>query len=139
MTATAEASAGKYRFYDAFSVSAIYQPLTMGLPAHVYMLRYLLIPQCTYIAIATMCTTGYTLTLPPTREPTFASSIPDSYLSGATIGDAELTPVSCGGKLLWIGNATCIIELNGIRFMTDPNFLHQGKGPRILKSPNNVR
>jgi len=26
----------------------------------------------------------------------------------------------------WIGNATAIYELNGVRIMTDPNFLHQG-------------
>ncbi|RUS18806.1 hypothetical protein BC937DRAFT_88319 [Endogone sp. FLAS-F59071] len=40
------------------------------------------------------------------------------------------------GTLQWVGNATCIIEWRGIRFMTDPNFLHQGDhvhlGPGIM-------
>ena len=70
----------------------------------------------------------HTLTLPSTRQSAFQDSLPDGAftdypLSGAPA--ASETPY--GGKLLWVGNATCVLELNGIRFLTDPNFLHKGQ------------
>ena len=62
-----------------------------------------------------------TLNLPAERLPTFnGSTSTDPKMSGDPI------PGSRGGKVKWIGNATCIIEYKNIRFMTDPNFLHQG-------------
>ncbi len=71
----------------------------------------------------------YTLSLPPSRQPTFAGSLEDGTLSSTPVlnsQNVEPTPTPFGGKLLWVGNATCIIEVDGLRFMTDPNFLHQG-------------
>ncbi|KAI0074962.1 Metallo-hydrolase/oxidoreductase [Panus rudis PR-1116 ss-1] len=66
-----------------------------------------------------------TLTLPPSRPKTFYGSILDGPLSCKSSSNSSVeTPF--GGKLVWVGNATCIIEHECIRFMTDPNFLHQG-------------
>jgi hypothetical protein len=65
------------------------------------------------------------LTLPPKRLATFSGSPEDN----STISGDPL-PGSHGGKVKWIGNATCIVEYRDIRFMTDPNFLHQGFTPR---------
>ena len=69
---------------------------------------------------------NFTLTLPALREPCFDVSQEDAPLSGYAKSDTKTVSTPFGGKLLWVGNATCIIEFNGIRFMTDPNFLHQG-------------
>lgn len=68
-----------------------------------------------------------TLILPDVREPCFDASLPDSPLGGYTKSQEKPVTTPFGGKLLWVGNATCILEVDGIRFMTDPNFLHQGK------------
>ena len=70
-----------------------------------------------------------TLTLPSTREPTFEASVEDEPLTGHPQAAPDSAPSISpfGGKLLWVGNATCIIEFDGIRFMTDPNFLHAGE------------
>ncbi|KIP06568.1 hypothetical protein PHLGIDRAFT_452638 [Phlebiopsis gigantea 11061_1 CR5-6] len=68
-----------------------------------------------------------TLTIPgAAREPCFDASKEDAPLSGYVKSNEKPVTTPFGGKLLWVGNATCIIEFNGIRFMTDPNFLHQG-------------
>ena len=70
-------------------------------------------------------TTNFTLTLPASRGPCFDISLEDAPLSYAKSSEKPvITPF--GGKLLWVGNATVIIEFNGIRLMTDPNFLHKG-------------
>lgn len=69
---------------------------------------------------------AHTLTLPAMRKPAFHDSLNDGPLTGYPKSEA-LSSTPYGGMLLWIGNATCVIELNGIRFMTDPNFLHQGQ------------
>lgn len=66
------------------------------------------------------------LSLSSTREPAFDASLHDLPLSGPASNEASLSSTPFGGKLLWVGNATCIIEYEDIRFMTDPNFLHQG-------------
>ncbi|EKM52465.1 uncharacterized protein PHACADRAFT_260891 [Phanerochaete carnosa HHB-10118-sp] len=73
-----------------------------------------------------MSAASFTLTLLPTREPCFDESLPDDPLTGYAKSDSVPVNTPFGGKLLWVGNATCVIEVNGIRFMTDPNFLHQG-------------
>ena len=70
---------------------------------------------------------AFTLTIPSApREPCFDTSKADAPLSGYAKSNEKPVTTPFGGKLLWVGNATCIIEFNGIRFMTDPNFLHQG-------------
>ena len=68
----------------------------------------------------------FTLALPAIREPCFDASQEDAPLTGYAKSEAKPVITPLGGKLLWVGNATCVIELDGIRFMTDPNFLHQG-------------
>ncbi|GJE89087.1 metallo-hydrolase/oxidoreductase [Phanerochaete sordida] len=73
-----------------------------------------------------MSAATFTLTLPDSREPCFNQSLGDAPLTGFAKSSCEAVNTPFGGKLLWVGNATCIIEFNGIRFMTDPNFLHQG-------------
>lgn len=67
-----------------------------------------------------------TLALPDVRESCFDSSLSDSPLGGYVKSQEKVVATPFGGKLLWVGNATCILEVDGIRFMTDPNFLHQG-------------
>jgi len=73
-----------------------------------------------------------TLTLPSERLPTFG----DSTVKDPSLTATEPLPGAKGGKVKWIGNATCIIEYGGIRFMTDPNFLHQGifQGESLTKA-----
>lgn len=78
-----------------------------------------------------MSATTFTLTLPTAREPCFDESLADAPLAGYAKSDSKPVSTPFGGKLLWVGNATCIIEFNGIRFMTDPNFLHQGTHFRL--------
>ncbi|EKM52466.1 uncharacterized protein PHACADRAFT_198525 [Phanerochaete carnosa HHB-10118-sp] len=73
-----------------------------------------------------MSAANLTHTLPTTRELCFDQSLPDAPLTGYAKSGSAAVNTPFGGKLLWVGNATCIIEFNGIRFMTDPNFLHQG-------------
>lgn len=65
--------------------------------------------------------------LPLARQATFDKSLSDVPLSSYTskIGSLEIVN-ALGANLLWVGNATCILEYRNIRFMTDPNFLHQG-------------
>lgn len=70
-------------------------------------------------------TTPMALMLSSVRQPAFDASLEDGPLSHHTSTETIGTPF--GGKLLWVGNATCVIEYEDIRFMTDPNFLHQGK------------
>ena len=43
------------------------------------------------------------------------------------LGRIDPEPSSSTGSLTFIGTATVIVELGGFRFMTDPNFLHQGE------------
>jgi len=66
-----------------------------------------------------------TLTLPTERLPTFTGS-PSKE---PPLKNADPVPGLRGGKVKWIGNATCIVEYGNIRFMTDPNFLHAGIVP----------
>lgn len=73
-----------------------------------------------------MSAANFTLTLPTGREPCFDESLAEAPLTGYAKSSSVPVNTPFGGKLLWVGNATCIIEFNGIRFMTDPNFLHQG-------------
>ena len=80
----------------------------------------------------------FVLTLPVTREPCFDESLVDAPLGGYAKSDATPVNTPFGGKLLWVGNATCIIEVNGIRFMTDPNFLHQGEYFHLCKDVTKV-
>lgn len=72
-------------------------------------------------------TYAHTLVVPTTRQPTFQESQPDGPFTGYPLSGAGASSTPYGGKLLWVGNATCVLELNGLRFMTDPNFLHQGQ------------
>ena len=70
-----------------------------------------------------------TLILPSSRELTFDKSLEDGPLAVfSKVDHPSAAPMDTpfGGKLLWVGNATCIIEFDGIRFITDPNFLHAG-------------
>ncbi|KAI0064235.1 Metallo-hydrolase/oxidoreductase [Artomyces pyxidatus] len=67
----------------------------------------------------------FVLSIPSEREPTFDLSPGE--------GDALSSSVTQFKKqgdgpesVRWIGNATCIVEIGGVRIMTDPNFLHQG-------------
>ena len=64
------------------------------------------------------------LTEPPTNEP---HKHTHSSLPAAT--ETKLHPQISGGEnasIRFIGNATTILEWEGIRLMTDPNFLHAG-------------
>ena len=64
------------------------------------------------------------LTQPPTNEPYKHTH---SSLPAAT--ETKLHPKIPGGEnaaIKFIGNATTILEWEGIRLMTDPNFLHAG-------------
>jgi len=63
-----------------------------------------------------------TLNLPSERLPTFGAST----VKEAALKPTDPIPGAKGGKIKWVGNATCIVEYGDIRFMTDPNFLHQG-------------
>ena len=63
-----------------------------------------------------MSTAAKELALSTTRESAFDASLADGPLSsGPNTEDALAgTPTPFGGKLLWVGNATCIIEYEGI-------------------------
>lgn len=76
-------------------------------------------------------------------QPT-ASSAPSSLPLGKKL--THPTTTSSGNEdasIFWIGNATTVLEWNGIRILTDPNFLHAGDhvhlGPGVtgtrLKDP----
>ncbi|KAF2279050.1 Metallo-hydrolase/oxidoreductase [Westerdykella ornata] len=60
---------------------------------------------------------------PPTRDhKDFPSHLPDAK-------EIKVSPASTGGEnagLFFIGTATTIIEWEGVRILTDPNFLHAG-------------
>ncbi|MCJ1450975.1 hypothetical protein MMC28_001309 [Mycoblastus sanguinarius] len=64
--------------------------------------------------------------LPPTRDLPTGAKLPE------TLPDAKETkvhPSNAGGEnasLLFVGTATTILEWEGVRLMTDPNFLHAG-------------
>lgn len=78
--------------------------------------------------------------LPPTRhQATHPSSLPQAT-------ETKVHPHTPGGEnasIFFVGNATTILEWEGIRLMTDPNFLHAGDhvhlGPGVtakrLKDP----
>lgn len=66
-----------------------------------------------------------TLTLTLNRLATFTGST-EHDPNEQSMGTGDPLPGAHGGKVKWIGNATCIIEYRNIRIMTDPNFLHQG-------------
>ncbi|KAH7310066.1 beta-lactamase superfamily domain-containing protein [Rhexocercosporidium sp. MPI-PUGE-AT-0058] len=63
--------------------------------------------------------------LPPTRDATNAtvfSALPEAK-------EIKLHPTTAGfenASLYFVGNATVILEWEGVRLMTDPNFLHAG-------------
>ncbi|KAF2747679.1 Metallo-hydrolase/oxidoreductase [Sporormia fimetaria CBS 119925] len=61
--------------------------------------------------------------VPPTRDhKDFPSHLPDAK-------EVKVSPKSTGGEdasLFFVGTATTIIEWEGIRLLTDPNFLHAG-------------
>ncbi|EJU04196.1 Metallo-hydrolase/oxidoreductase [Dacryopinax primogenitus] len=65
------------------------------------------------------------LDLPLTREATFQGSPaadPPSYATQLLPGKDN----NSRNSVQFVGNATCILEIKGVRVMTDPNFLHQG-------------
>ena len=41
--------------------------------------------------------------------------------------ESQEAPIHSTGSLTFVGTATVIVEIAGFRFMTDPNFLHQGE------------
>jgi L-ascorbate metabolism protein UlaG (beta-lactamase superfamily) len=41
--------------------------------------------------------------------------------------ESDDPPIGTTGSLMFVGTATVIVEIAGFRFMTDPNFLHQGE------------
>jgi hypothetical protein len=45
--------------------------------------------------------------------------------SSAAAGDPT------AGRLTFVGTATVILELGGLRVLTDPNFLHQGDHAKL--------
>jgi hypothetical protein len=61
--------------------------------------------------------------LPPTRDNvTHPTSLP-------TAQETKLNPHTPGGEnasIYFVGTATTILEWEGVRLMTDPNFLHAG-------------
>lgn len=60
---------------------------------------------------------------PPTRDHEhFPNQLPDAK-------ETKLHPSNAGGEnasLFFIGNATTVLEWEGVRILTDPNFLHAG-------------
>ncbi|KAF2201836.1 Metallo-hydrolase/oxidoreductase [Delitschia confertaspora ATCC 74209] len=60
---------------------------------------------------------------PPTRDhKDFPNSLPDAK-------EIKVAPTSAGGEnasIFFIGTATTVLEWEGIRLLTDPNFLHAG-------------
>ena len=58
---------------------------------------------------------------PPTRDLPASHSLPSSQVPPWPYGG-----VDTNAKLFFIGTATTILEWEGLRLMTDPNFLHAG-------------
>ncbi|KAK7685019.1 hypothetical protein QCA50_011854 [Cerrena zonata] len=78
-----------------------------------------------------------TIILSSARQATFDKSLTDVPFPSDTSKTGILESINAlGAKLFWVGNATCILEYQSIRFMTDPNFLHQGDhvhlGPGVV-------
>jgi len=71
-----------------------------------------------------------TLGISSTRLATFEGSPevdpPEFDASSQSAFPSYNSPSAGPNSVRWVGNATCILELNGVRIMTDPNFLHQG-------------
>lgn len=64
-----------------------------------------------------------TIDLAPTRNhPTHPSNLP----SATSIKTHPTNPGSENASLFFVGTATTILEWEGVRLMTDPNFLHKG-------------
>jgi L-ascorbate metabolism protein UlaG (beta-lactamase superfamily) len=49
------------------------------------------------------------------------------HVPDVDLGPITPAPSRTSGSLTFIGTATVIVEIGGFRFMTDPNFLHQGE------------
>lgn len=65
-------------------------------------------------------------TLPATRDFPTAATVPDALPDAR---ETKVHPSDAGGenaRLLFVGTATTILEWEGVRLMTDPNFLHAG-------------
>lgn len=61
--------------------------------------------------------------LPPTRDhPAHPSSLP----TATSIKAHPTNPGSENATIFFVGTATTILEWEGVRLMTDPNFLHKG-------------
>ncbi|KUJ21503.1 Metallo-hydrolase/oxidoreductase [Mollisia scopiformis] len=61
--------------------------------------------------------------LPPTRDhPAHPSSLP----TATSIKAHPTNPGSENASIFFVGTATTILEWEGVRLMTDPNFLHKG-------------
>lgn len=73
-----------------------------------------------------------TLTLDPTNAQPATRDLPPGASVPDSLPDAKETkvhPSSAGGedaRLMFVGTATVILEWEGVRLMTDPNFLHAG-------------
>ncbi|OJD29365.1 metallo-hydrolase oxidoreductase [Diplodia corticola] len=64
--------------------------------------------------------------LPPTRDSAAGASVPKSL---PPPNEVKVAPLGVGGEnaaIYFVGTATTILEWEGIRIMTDPNFLHAG-------------
>ncbi|KZO98846.1 Metallo-hydrolase/oxidoreductase [Calocera viscosa TUFC12733] len=70
-----------------------------------------------------------TLDVPTTRLATFDGSL----ATDPPAHDGHATPIAskASKSVQWVGNATCILELNRVCIMADPNFLHQGDHVRL--------
>lgn len=67
-----------------------------------------------------------THTQAPTRDGPSGSQLPDKLPSPK---EAKVAPTGAGGEnasIFFIGTATTVVEWEGIRILTDPNFLHAG-------------
>jgi len=73
---------------------------------------------------------------PPTRDHDHhATSLP-------TVKVTQIHPTKSGAEnasILFVGNATTILEWEGIRLMTDPNFLHAGDHVHLGPGLSGVR
>ncbi len=73
---------------------------------------------------------------PPTRDAT-ANGLPDRPLAAkASREHPSKPPSNVNASLFFVGTATTILEWEGLRLMTDPNFLHEGDhvhlGPGVI-------
>jgi L-ascorbate metabolism protein UlaG (beta-lactamase superfamily) len=75
---------------------------------------------------------------PPTREHT---SIPTEFPEAVTtkVHPSNAKQEDTNAKILFVGNATTLLEWEGLRILTDPNFLHAGDHVHLGPGVNATR